>query len=229
LKKIIIAVDGHSSCGKSTLAKQLAQALDYTYIDSGAMYRAVTFFLLQHQTDLDNEVVIKAALDKITVQFKSTPDGNCTFLNGINIESEIRKMTVSDHVSKVAAISLVRKEMVRQQRIMGIDRGVVMDGRDIGTVVFKDAELKIFLTAAMDVRAQRRYDELINKNIEVSLEAVKANLTKRDHIDSTREDSPLKQAADAILIDNTNLTPENQLKLAMRLAMRSLRQNNMVE
>lgn len=217
LQNIIIAIDGHSSCGKSTLAKAMARELGYIYVDSGAMYRAITYYFLENQIDLKDEEAIRLALNQMEISFANTSQGNRTILNGQDIEEEIRKMRVSEMVSPVAAISAVRREMVRQQQAMGQFKGIVMDGRDIGTVVFPDAELKIFLTADTDIRAQRRTDELSAKGQAVDFEAVKANLINRDRIDSTREDSPLRQAKDAIVIDNTHLTPEQQLERALAL------------
>ncbi len=215
MKKIIIAIDGYSSCGKSTLAKSLASHLGYTYIDSGAMYRAVTLFLLEHGIKVEDHDRVQAALQDINIRFG---ENNHTLLNGRDVEREIRQMSVSNYVSEVAAVPEVRRAMVSQQQQMGEERGIVMDGRDIGTVVFPKAELKIFLTADPEIRARRRYDELAQKGQEATLEAVKANLTHRDHIDSTREDSPLRQAADAVIIDNTLLNREEQLERAIFLA-----------
>lgn len=220
MKKIVIAIDGFSSCGKSTLAKDLAARIGFAYIDSGAMYRAVTYYLLKNGIDIQDYDQVHKALQKINIRFKRTPDGsNSTYLNGENVEQDIRKMEVSSLVSEVAAIPEVRKKLVEQQREMGVDKGIIMDGRDIGTVVFPDAELKIFLTADVDVRVERRYRELLGKNLEITKEAVKENLEKRDFIDSTRDDSPLKQADDAILIDNSHLTPDQQLEKSWHLAL----------
>lgn len=215
MKKITIAIDGYSSCGKSTLAKSLAAHLGYTYIDSGAMYRAVTLFLLNNGIKVEARDKVNAALNEINIRFSAN---NHTMLNGKDVEKEIRQMAVSNYVSEVAAVPEVRRAMVSQQQQMGEDRGIVMDGRDIGTVVFPKAELKIFLTADPDIRAQRRYEELAQKGQHASLKAVRDNLTHRDHIDSTREDSPLRQAADAIIIDNTLLNREEQLERAIFLA-----------
>ncbi len=217
-KKITIAVDGYSSCGKSTLAKALAKELDYGYVDTGAMYRATTLYFLRHNIDLDNSEDVKNALCHIQIGFKSFEGKNCTFLNGENVEEEIRGMEVSNKVSPVATISAVRRAMVAQQREMGKEKGVVMDGRDIGTVVFPNAELKIFLTADMEVRAKRRRDEMLAKGQIVNLTDIINNLKERDHIDSTREDSPLKKAKDAIEINNTLLTKEEQMNMALELA-----------
>lgn len=220
MKKIVIAIDGFSSCGKSTLAKDLAAKIGFAYIDSGAMYRAVTYYFLTNGIDINDQDQVQKALKKINIRFKRVSDGtNATYLNGENIEFEIRKMEVSSMVSEVAAIPEVRKKLVEQQREMGIDKGIIMDGRDIGTVVFPNAELKIFLTADVDVRVDRRYRELLGKKMYITKEAVKENLEKRDLIDSTRDDSPLKQADDAILINNSRLTPEQQLERSLALAL----------
>lgn len=220
MKKIVIAIDGFSSCGKSTLAKDLAAKIGFAYIDSGAMYRAVTYYFLTNGIDINDQDQVQKALKKINIRFKRVSDGsNATYLNGENIEFEIRKMEVSSMVSEVAAIPEVRKKLVEQQREMGIDKGIIMDGRDIGTVVFPNAELKIFLTADVDVRVDRRYRELLGKKLYITKEAVKENLEKRDLIDSTRDDSPLKQADDAILINNSRLTPEQQLERSLALAL----------
>jgi len=210
MKKINIAIDGHSSCGKSTLAKALAAKLHYLYIDSGAMYRAVTLYFLNKGTDINNAEAVKAHLEEITISFKNHNGENRTLLNDADVSEEIRSMAINNFVSPVAAISSVRKKLVHQQQIIGSKKGVVMDGRDIGTVVFPDAEIKIFLTANIETRAQRRFDELRRKGNAVSLEEIKHNLAERDRIDSNRLDSPLKQAQDAILLDNSNLTPIEQ-------------------
>lgn len=225
MEKLIIAIDGHSSCGKSTLAKALSKALNYIYVDSGAMYRAVTYFFLENNIDIDNKSAVKEALKNIKIRFRKGPSGNRTILNGQDVEDVIRDMSVSSMVSPVAAISKVRKTMVKQQRKMGKKKGIVMDGRDIGTVVFRDAELKIFLTADTDVRAQRRFDELKAKGMDVEFDTVKANLIERDHIDSTRKDSPLKRADDAVVIDNTNLNQEEQLLTALDLVKKRVCQH----
>ncbi|MEM9917172.1 MAG: (d)CMP kinase [Bacteroidota bacterium] len=218
LEKIIIAVDGYSSCGKSTLAKALAASLQYIFIDSGAMYRAVTHYFLQHQIALDAPDQVETALSNIQIDFKRTENGTFTFLNGQDVEKEIRGMAVSQLVSPVAALSKVRRAMVAQQQRMGQHKGIVMDGRDIGTVVFPQAELKLFVTADIAVRVERRYAELIAKGIETDRASVQKNLQERDHIDSTRADSPLKMASDAVLIDNTNLSKEEQLIMIKALA-----------
>ncbi len=224
MKKITIAIDGHSSCGKSTLAKALSKALNYIYVDSGAMYRAVTYYFLEKEIDLDDKKAISKALDKIEIRFKITPHGLRTMLNGVDVEKEIREMRVSEMVSPVATISSVRKELVKQQRKLGKEKGIVMDGRDIGTVVFKDAELKIFLTADPEIRVQRRFDELKAKGLNVDMETVRINLLERDHIDSTRKDSPLRKATDAIVINNTLLTPQQQLEKTLELVNEKIKE-----
>lgn len=218
MKKIIITIDGHSACGKSTLAKALASELNYGYIDTGAMYRAVTFYFLENRVNIQKTAEMERALKKINITFKNTVGGNRTFLNGIDVEDVIRKMFVSKNVSHVAAISMVRKMVVKQQMEMGRQKGIVMEGRDIGTVVFPKAELKMFLTADPDVRTKRRYDELKKKGQRVSMKSIKDNLLERDHIDSTRKDSPLKKAKEAILIDNSNLTQSEQLAMVLALS-----------
>lgn len=217
MKKIIIAIDGFSSCGKSTLAKALAKKLHYAYVDTGAMYRAVTLFFLNNNVDINDRTEVLKALSEIEIHFERTPKGNHVFLNGQDVELEIRTMRVAEMVSPVATISSVRRAMVAQQQSMGKRKGIVMDGRDIGTVVFPKAELKVFLTAETDIRTQRRFDELKAKAQDVSFEEVKNNLSERDLIDSNRADSPLRQAEDAILIDNSFLTPEQQLQKVLDL------------
>ncbi|MCB0635158.1 MAG: (d)CMP kinase [Lewinella sp.] len=217
-QKIIIAVDGRSSCGKSTLAKGLAQQLEYLYIDSGAMYRAVTLYFLRQGIDWGVDDQVKAALGQIQITFSRDSGVLRTFLNGEDVEEAIRGMEVSGSVSPVSAISAVRKALVAQQQQLGAQRGIVMDGRDIGTVVFPDATLKIFLTASQEERTRRRYLELLAKGKTISREDVARNLAERDHIDSTRADSPLRQAIDAVVIDNTNLTVEEQLAMLLALA-----------
>ncbi len=217
LKKIIIAIDGHSSCGKSTLAHDLSKNLDYIYISSGAMYRAVTLYFLQHNVDIKDEAAVAKALEQIKIHFEIEKDNTLTFLNDVMVEEEIRSMYVSNFVSPVSTLPIVRKAMVAQQQVLGKDKGIVMDGRDIGTVVFKEAELKIFLTADPNIRAQRRYDEIKDKGEGVDIESVKANLISRDHIDSTREDSPLAKADDAVIIDNSNLSKKEQMAMVLAL------------
>lgn len=217
--KITIAVDGFAACGKSTLAKALAKELNYIYADSGAMYRAVTLYFLDNNIDIKNKEAVAKALDCIEIHFENVAGENHTFLNGKNVESEIRTMRVSDFVSPVATISMVRRTLVKLQQEMGENGGIAMDGRDIGTVVFKEADLKLFLTASIEERTRRRLEELISKGVsEYTAEEVAANLTKRDRIDSTRADSPLTQADDAIEIDNSLLTPAEQLDYTLQMA-----------
>ena len=215
MKKITIAIDGHSSCGKSTMAKDLAKEIGYIYIDTGAIYRAVTLYALQNGLISDagiDEDGLRNRMADIMITFRlneetGRPD---TYLNGICVEKEIRTMEVSKYVSPIATLGFVREAMVDLQRLMGEAKGVVMDGRDIGTVVFPDAELKVFVTASTDVRAQRRYDELTAKGETCSLEEIRANVIERDRIDSTRAISPLRQAEDAIVLDNSNMTIPEQ-------------------
>jgi len=217
MKKIIVAIDGPSASGKSTIAKSLAQKLGYIYVDSGAMYRAVTLHLLRHDIAIEDLEKIKTALTNINIRFQRTTQGNRTLLNGEDVEDDIRKMHVSRHVSQVAAIPEIRREMVKQQHAMGAEKGIVMDGRDIGTVVFPDAEVKIFVTADVEERARRRYQELQKRNSSATFADILQNLRERDRIDSTRATSPLKKADDAIEIDNTHLTPEAQMEVALQL------------
>ncbi len=218
MKDIIVAIDGYSSCGKSTLARALAAKYHYAYVDSGAMYRAVTLFFLNNDVDWADEEQVHRALDQISIGFKFNPetDTNETYLNGLNVEYAIRDMRVSAKVSEVSKIKEVRHALVEFQQEMGEHRGIVMDGRDIGTVVFPDAELKLFMTAELDVRIQRRYKELLEKGERVTLEQVTENLRQRDFIDTTREESPLRQATDAIVLNNTHLDQAEQLALASR-------------
>jgi cytidylate kinase len=220
--KIIIAIDGHSSCGKSTLAKGLAKRLGYAYLDSGALYRAVTLYFIRHQIDIEDTQAIKKALDQINIRFINKDGQNHTILNGEDVEEEIRKMYVSEKVSPVAAISMIRRAMVKQQQAMGREKGIVMDGRDIGTVVFPQAELKLFVTASIEERTKRRFLELQAKGLEPDYETVKNNLQERDYIDSTRADSPLIQAEDAILLDNTQLSEQEQLAVALELTKKKI-------
>jgi cytidylate kinase len=215
-KKIVIAIDGHSSCGKSTLARDLADRLHYIYIDSGAMYRAVTLFALRNHLSGNgqvNEQGLIDRLDEIRIAFRFDPvtGQNETYLNGENVEQEIRQLPVSGHVSPVATIAGVRHALVKQQQEMGSNKGIVMDGRDIGTVVFPGAELKIFLTARPEVRAQRRYDEMKAKGQQVSYQEILENVMNRDRIDSGRAVGPLKQADDALVLDNSLLSRQEQL------------------
>ena len=227
MEKIIITIDGYSSCGKSTLAKQLAKRLGYIFIDSGAMYRAITLYFLDKQIDILDPDAIKRALGEIHLEFiNDTQKGQCDiWLNGENVEKKIRTPEISDHVSDVAALEAVRHFAVAQQQEMGKLKGIVMDGRDIGTTVFPHAELKIFMTASIEVRTHRRYEELKAKFPNITLEEVKENLLKRDYIDSTRKISPLRQASDAITLDNSKLSMPQQLDIAAGWAEKILRES----
>jgi cytidylate kinase len=220
MKKINIAIDGWSSCGKSTMARQIAKALNYLFIDSGAMYRAIALYFIQHHIDLQDELAVENALKHIKLSFqKNLLTGNNEIcLNDENVEQLIREMEVASKVSDVAAIKAVRDFAVAQQQMIGKEKGVVMDGRDIGTTVFPEAELKIFMTANVDVRVERRFKELSSNNPLISLEDVKANLQARDYMDSTREFSPLKKADDALVLDNSELSPEEQFSMALQWA-----------
>lgn len=215
-KKITIAIDGHSSCGKSTMAKALAHRIGYIYVDTGAMYRAVTLLALREglfdtegKVDQDRLTALLPTIE-ISFQLNATTSKSDTLLSGENVESEIRSMNVSQHVSRVAELASVRKFLVAQQQAMGRNKGIVMDGRDIGTAVFPDAELKIFVTASAEVRATRRYEELKQKGQPACFEDIKANIERRDYLDSHREASPLRQAPDALLLDNSHMTIEEQ-------------------
>lgn len=226
-RKIIIAIDGYSSCGKSTVAKEVAARLNYLYLDSGAMYRAVTLFCLRNhliEDDQLNKSALIEKLDQIRLSFKKNPTtlGNDTFLNGENIENEIRELPVSNNVSNIASIKEVRQFLVASQREIGKDKGIVMDGRDIGTVVFPDAELKIFMTASTEIRAQRRYDELTARGVPVDFEEIKNNIVGRDHLDENREISPLRKSKDAVILDNSFLTREEQLEWVLKKAQNIL-------
>jgi cytidylate kinase len=216
MKKITIAIDGFSSCGKSTMAKELARRLGYIYVDTGAMYRSVTLFAMQHDLFLPDGTIrekeLQALMPQIEISFKlnaktGRPD---TWLNGSCVEQEIRSLEVSNHVSPIAALPFVRSAMVTQQQQMGTGKGIVMDGRDIGTTVFPDAELKIFVTASAEVRAQRRYDELKQKGMPADFNDILKNVEERDYIDSHREVSPLRQAPDALVLDNSHMTIDQQ-------------------
>jgi cytidylate kinase len=228
LKKITIAIDGFSSTGKSTLAKQLAKHLGYVYVDTGAMYRAIALFAMQNGyigSEFFNKELLIRSLPSIRLHFKFNPNLSFgeMYLNDVNVEKEIRTIEVSSFVSKVAEISEVRAKLVEQQKEMGKNKGIVMDGRDIGTVVFPDAELKIFMTASGTTRAQRRYDELVQKGDNVSFEEVLKNVEERDYIDTHRDNSPLVKAGDAIEIDNSHLSREEQFEAVLRLV------NEMIE
>ena len=223
-KKIIIAIDGWSSCGKSTLAKELAKELGYLYVDSGAMYRAITLYFLRNHVDWTDKNEVKNALKEISLEFVYNEKSQQSemHLNEENVEYVIRDLVVAEKVSDVAAIKEVRKFAVEQQQMMGKKKGVIMDGRDIGTVVFPKAELKIFLTADNAVRVERRFKELFEKNPNITIEEIKANLEMRDYIDSNREESPLRQAKDAILVDNTNLTAKETEQKVLKLVKKIL-------
>ena len=228
--KIIIAIDGHSSCGKSTLAKSLARKLGYIYIDSGAMYRVVTLAgswkgLIKNGIPDTNKLIDELGNIHITFHWDKSQEKNTTFLNGENVEEEIRQMEVSQNVSPVSTIPEVRAAMVEQQRLNGKDKGIVMDGRDIGTVVFPDAELKIFMTASPEIRAKRRYLELQEKGLDVNFEEILQNVERRDKIDSSRAASPLKKADDAIVLDNSHLTREEQLRWTIERVEETLLSN----
>lgn len=216
MKKIVIAIDGFSSCGKSTMAKDLARRIGYVYVDTGAMYRSVTLFALNHHLFNEDGSVKADQLEKlmpeVNISFKLNTETGCpdTYLNGVCVENDIRGMEVSSHVSPIAAIPFVREALVAQQQRMGGDKGIVMDGRDIGTTVFPEAELKIFVTASAEVRAQRRYDELKAKGAEANYDDILKNVQERDYIDTHREVSPLRKADDALELDNSHMTIEEQ-------------------
>ena len=219
MKKITIAIDGHSSCGKSTMAKELARKVGYVYVDTGAMYRCVTLYALRHQLFTADGTVLeeqlREAMPQIDIDQRLIDGKTTTFLNGENVEREIRNLEVSNHVSPIAAIPFVRTALVAQQQKMGREGGIVMDGRDIGTTVFPNAELKIFVTASAEVRAQRRYDELQQKGMPADYADILKNVQERDYIDSHREVSPLRQADDALLLDNSHMTSDEQNKWLM--------------
>ena len=217
MDKIIITIDGWSSCGKSTLAKQLAQELNYVYVDSGAMYRAITLYFLRNHVDWTDINEVEDALKEINLEFIFNPksENSEIYLNDENVEYVIRDLVVAEKVSEVASIKQVRDFAVAQQRKMGDQKGVVMDGRDIGTIVFPKAELKIFMTADNAVRVERRFKELYEKNPNITIDEIKSNIEMRDYMDSHREVSPLKPAGDAIVLENTNLTEKQQFQMAM--------------
>ena len=220
LRKIVIAIDGYSACGKSSTAKEVSNVLGYRYIDTGAMYRAVTLYFLEHHVALTNPKEVSRALEQINVAFKvSSRNKSETYLNGLNVEREIRSMRVSEMVSQVSALKEVRVAMVEQQRRMGREKAVVMDGRDIGTVVFPQAELKLFMRADLLVRAFRRQRELLDRNQLVDLDDVVENILHRDKIDTTRSESPLRQADDAVLIDTTHISFDEQVDEVGRMAL----------
>jgi cytidylate kinase len=214
-KNIVVAIDGYSSCGKSTLAKALAKKLHFIYVDSGAMYRAVALYFIRNHVDLTNQQQVIEALENIHLNFHSRDYQTHITLNDEEVSDEIRLMPVSDNVSAVSAIHEVRVEMVKQQQRMGRSKNIIMDGRDIGTAVFPNAQVKIFMTADPAIRAERRYKELLPKNPNITLQEVFENIAHRDYQDTTRKESPLVRASDAIILDNTNLTPEQQLEFAL--------------
>jgi CMP/dCMP kinase len=227
IRKIIIAIDGYSSCGKSTMAKALARMLGYRYIDSGAMYRAVTYFAQQHDLSLEqlqamSDAQMHKLLSHIHITFRINPETGLSevYLNDVNIEKKIRDLKVSEWVSPVSAIHAIRQHMVAKQQGYGSQKGLIMDGRDIGTKVFPHAELKIFMTARTDVRAKRRFDELNEKGFMVTMDEVRRNIEERDHMDTTRIENPLRQAEDAIVLDNSDMTEKEQLDFAMKLVER---------
>lgn len=219
MNKIIVTIDGYSSCGKSTLAKALASALNYVFVDSGAMYRAITLYFLRNHVDWNNEQEVVDALQNIELEFVYNDNTGMSeiHLNGENVEWLIRDMVVAENVSAVASLKEVREFAVAEQQKMGEGKGIVMDGRDIGTTVFPDAELKIFLTADPTVRVERRFREMIRKNPNISIDEVKTNLETRDYIDSNREFSPLRKADDAVVLDNSDLTLKEQFEIAMKM------------
>lgn len=221
---IIITIDGYSSCGKSTLAKQLAKKLGYVYVDSGAMYRAITLYFLRNNVDLKNEKEIRKSLQNISLEFivNDQSQQSDIYLNGENVEYIIRDLVIAEKVSEVAALKDVRTFAVAAQQEMGTRKGIIMDGRDIGTTVFPRAEVKIFMIADEAVRVERRFREMFDKNPNITLDEVKSNIAMRDYIDSNREVSPLRKAADAIVLDNTNLTQKEQLEFAMKLVKSQL-------
>jgi cytidylate kinase len=221
MHKIIVAIDGYSACGKSTTAKAVAARLGYSYIDTGAMYRSITLYFSEHYVSLTNPREVEAALRDIKIHFSYNPalKKNETYLNGLNVEDEIRKMYISAKVSEVSALPQVRREMVQQQQRMGQKKGIVMDGRDIGTFVFPDAELKIFMTADLMVRARRRQVELAEREEYVEMDEILENLKSRDYIDTTRTENPLIQAPDAYVLDTTNITTEEQVDFVVNLAV----------
>lgn len=216
-KNIVVAIDGYSSCGKSTLAKALAKKLAFIYIDSGAMYRAITLYFLRNNVDINNETAVRESLDHIELNFHARDYESHILLNGEEVSDEIRQMPVSENVSEVSANKLVRHDMVKQQQRMGKSKNIVMDGRDIGTAVFEDAQIKFFMTADPKIRAERRHKEIVSKgDTNTTLEEVFENLAHRDYADTTRKESPLTRAEDAIILDNTDLTQEEQLNFALK-------------
>jgi CMP/dCMP kinase len=228
ISPITIAIDGYSSCGKSTIAKQMSKKLNYVFVDSGAMYRAVTLYFLQMGISTNDINLVEQALDDIFLLFKINPEtsSNEIYLNDKNVESQIRDLKIAERVSEIAALSPVRSFAVKQQQQMGLHGGIVMDGRDIGTVVFPNAELKIFMTADPEIRVNRRYKELLLQNKDITIDKVRENLAMRDFKDSSRDDSPLRKAEDAIVLDNSYLHPEEQLELALSWAYEKINLKN---
>ncbi len=227
MQKIVIAIDGYSGCGKSSTAKSVAKQLGYTYIDSGAMYRAATLYFLNNDVDISSPQQVRNYLDSLDITFRPNPESKDqeTYLNGVNVEKEIRTMKVSDYVSEVSKLKEVRNELVSQQQKMGREKGVVMDGRDIGTVVFPEAELKVFMTADLNIRAVRRKKELQEKGSKIALEKIIQNLSERDKIDSGRKESPLIKANDAVEVDTSHLQFEEQVNLIVELAYKKIAVN----
>ncbi|TVP52573.1 MAG: (d)CMP kinase [Mongoliibacter sp.] len=227
MQKIVIAIDGYSGCGKSSTAKSVAKQLGYTYIDSGAMYRAATLYFLNNNVDISSPQQVRNYLDSLDITFRPNPESKDqeTYLNGVNVEQEIRTMKVSDYVSEVSKLKEVRNELVSQQQKMGREKGVVMDGRDIGTVVFPEAELKVFMTADLNIRAVRRQKELQEKGSKIALEKIIQNLSERDKIDSGRKESPLIKANDAVEVDTSHLQFEEQVNLIVELAYKKIAVN----
>ena len=221
MKKIIVAIDGFSSCGKSTMAKELAREAGYIYVDTGAMYRAVSLFCIQNGWLTESEIntdEIEKNIQNIQIEFRPNNEGKAdTYLNGVNVETEIRTLAVANGASRISTLGFVRRELVRQQQLMGLNKGIVMDGRDIGTVVFPDAELKIFLTASSEIRAQRRLDEMAAKGETVNYEEVLSNVKERDERDQNRAESPLRKADDAVVIDNSHLSRDEQREILRTL------------
>ncbi len=228
-RKIIIAIDGYSACGKSTLARALAKRLNYLHVDSGAMYRAVSLYVMKHNVDIHQQAEMDEALKNISIHLSFENETQATWLNHENVEEAIREPRINKIVSDVSALSSVRKEMVAQQRRMGTEKGIVMDGRDIGTVVFPEADLKLFLVSDLGIRVERRWLELQQKGISATKEEIKENLLLRDKIDSTRADSPLRKAVDATEIDTSYLTPKEQLQIAYDLARSILGQKDLMD
>ena len=227
-QKIIITLDGWSSCGKSTLAKALAADLGYVFVDSGAMYRAITLFFIRHQVNIADPLAVEKALGSIQLQFVFNPSRGASdiVLNGENVEALIREMAVASRVSEVAALARVRQFAVQQQQRLGKEKGIVMDGRDIGTVVFPQAELKIFMTADKEIRVQRRLKELQATNPAITVDMVRENLEQRDYLDANRTESPLRQATDARVLDNSKLSPSQQFEMALLWAREAIRKAN---